>query len=132
MPAFDDILALEEEAQALELEIGKGRDFVRQCSRRILDSKNALTSLNKNIETLERSIKTLKSPETPVVLLSEYDRVSHLLGENLSLKEGKVQEIQRLEKQGRETLAGLPPLEARLKQVEDEIENFSQVIPFRR
>jgi chromosome segregation ATPase len=129
MPAFDEMLALEERIQSLEVEIAKARDLVRQCSRRLLDTKTEIQKIEKNLETLAAHFKFLR--ESRIVLLSEYEDVVKLLRDNRSLLVNKRQEANRLLKQGRDTQAGIPAIEARIKQAEKELESYGQVIPFR-
>ncbi len=130
MPVFDDMLALEERLQGLEIELGKARDLVRQCSRRVLETKNQLQAVQKNMEVLRGQLKAMK--DAPVVLLSEWEHVTAVLASNEDLLLSKQQEVIKLEKQGLETAKAVPSLEAQVRQMESQLDGFTQVIPFRR
>jgi chromosome segregation ATPase len=129
MPAFDEMLRLEERIQNLETELARSRDLVRQCSRRLLDTKADIQKIEKNLESLNIHYRELM--KAPVVLLSEYEQVLKLLSDNRALLSSKRIDAAKFLKQGRETQALLPGLEAQIRQTEKELEGYGQVIPFR-
>jgi chromosome segregation ATPase len=129
VPAFDEMLALEERLQGLEVDLARARDQVRQCSRRLLDAKADIQKIEGHLDTLRTHYRNLM--KAPVVLISEYEHVVKLLHDNEDLLRAKRVDAAKLLKQGRETQASLPGLEARIKQTEKELASYGQVIPFR-
>lgn len=131
MPAFDEMLELEDRAQRLELDISKTKEFIRYCSRRILEIKNTLPGLDASIAELEASLKYMKGSDARIVLLSEYESQTNLLSQHLEIRAARRQELKRLEKEGRGAEAALPGLETQLRQAEKKLSTYGRVIPFR-
>lgn len=131
MPAFDEILELEDRQQSLELELGKARDFVRSAGRKHLDARADLQRVERHIETLAAMIRHMKY-EAPVVLLSEYEHAQNTLEDNRALLGEKNLEISRLVKELKLAGERIKMLEASLMRVAYDLESYNRVVQFRR
>lgn len=129
MPAFDDLLLLEEKAQGLERILEERRTTMARGSRRALDLRNDLEKISNNLRLLRLQVIRLKT-EYPVVLLSEFEQVLKMVRDNEDLHDGKQQELLKFQKEVTVANKDIPAVEAQLKQVLVQIDKYGKILEF--
>jgi chromosome segregation ATPase len=128
MSGVDEFTALEESAQEIELNLNRAREVIRQNSRKALELRQRLQSVDANLAGLEARIAFMKN-KARIVLLSEYEVLAYQRDQVMEFKVTCQEDIQKLNKQSQEVQKTIPGLEQQLKEILGRFKNFGKVIP---
>jgi chromosome segregation ATPase len=129
--SLQDMLELEQQQVTLAREIDKVLDDARRTGRRLIDAKGELEKIDRNLTDLRAQVHRMKH-DFKVVLLSEYEQTLRLIGNNEAMRTTRLDEIVKLNVQGKKANDTLPVLRAKLAQVERQLGDYGQVLEFRR
>ena len=130
MPAFDEILELEDTIKRLETELLKHQNLLKVRKGQLIRAKSSLRRAQDSIEELNANIDFLKG-EAEVVIMAEYLGALEALELNKELSAGEHEKIFEFTKEIEFREKAIPVMEGYLKVAQKKLGSYQRLLPFK-